>query len=61
MQVQRLGGFCLLVRRAVLDRVESALDEWTDLGRFDTDILSAKAHQRASRPCAGGTVSRDRS
>jgi GT2 family glycosyltransferase len=45
MQVERLGGFCLLVRRAVLDRVGSALDEWTDLGLFDTDILSAKAHQ----------------
>ena len=35
----------VLVRRAVLDRVGSALDEWTDLGLFDTDILSAKAHQ----------------
>jgi GT2 family glycosyltransferase len=45
MQVERLGGFCLLMRRAVLDRVGSALDEWTDLGLFDTDILSAKAHQ----------------
>jgi GT2 family glycosyltransferase len=45
MQVERLGGFCLLVRRAVLDRVGPGLDEWTDLSLFDTDILSAKAHQ----------------
>jgi GT2 family glycosyltransferase len=43
--VERLGGFCLLVRRAVLERVGTALDEWTDLGLFDTDILSAKARQ----------------
>ena len=45
MQVERLGGFCLLVRRAVLDRVGPGLDEWTDLSLFDTDILSAKARE----------------
>jgi O-antigen biosynthesis protein len=45
MQVERLGGFCLLMRRAVLERVAAALKDWTDLGLFDTDILSAKARQ----------------
>ena len=42
---ERLGGFCLLVKREVLDKVRAALDEWTDLSLFDSDILSAKAHQ----------------
>ena len=46
MQVERLGGFCLLVRRAVLDRIGAGLNEWTDLGLFDTDILSAKAREQ---------------
>ena len=45
MQVERLGRFCLLVRRAVLERVGWGLDEWRDLSLFETDILSAKAHQ----------------
>jgi glycosyltransferase involved in cell wall biosynthesis len=45
LQAERLGGFCLLVKRAVLQRVGTALNEWTDLGLFDTDILSAQAHQ----------------
>ena len=45
MQVQRLGGSCLLARRAVLDRIGPGLNEWTDLGLFDTDILSAKAQE----------------
>src|SRR6266581_2364845 len=45
MQVERLGGFCLLIRRAVLDRVNPSLPEWTDLSLFDTDILSARARQ----------------
>jgi GT2 family glycosyltransferase len=40
-----LAGFCLLVRRAVLDRVRPSLSEWTDLSLFDTDILSSKARQ----------------
>jgi GT2 family glycosyltransferase len=41
----RLGGFCLLIRRTVLDRVGTALNEWSDLSLFDSDIVSAKAHQ----------------
>jgi GT2 family glycosyltransferase len=45
LQTERLGGFCLLIRRAVLDRIGPGLNEWSDLGLFDTDILSAKARQ----------------
>jgi GT2 family glycosyltransferase len=45
MQAKRLGGFCLLIKRAVLKRIGAGLDRWTDLGLFDTDILSAKARQ----------------
>ena len=41
----RLGGFCLLIRRAVLDRIGSALNEWSDLSLFDTDIAGKKARQ----------------
>jgi O-antigen biosynthesis protein len=44
-KVPRLGGFCLLIRRQVLDRVRPDLIEWTDLSLFDTDILSSKAQQ----------------
>jgi GT2 family glycosyltransferase len=46
-EVERLGGFCLLLKRAVLKKIEqtSALRDWTDLGLFDTDILSVKARQ----------------
>jgi O-antigen biosynthesis protein len=43
--VDRLGGFCLLIRRTVLDRLGSALHQWTDLSLFDSDILSSKARQ----------------
>ena len=35
----------MLLRRAVLERVGPGLNAWTDLSLFDTDILSAKAHQ----------------
>jgi GT2 family glycosyltransferase len=47
MQTDRLGGFCLLLKREVLRRLtnQGGLDEWTDLGLFDTDILSAKARE----------------
>ncbi len=45
MEVERLGGFCLLMKREVLTKVGPDLDRWTDLGLFDTDILSAKARQ----------------
>jgi GT2 family glycosyltransferase len=43
-QCERLGGFCLLVKRDVLKRI-SHLREAGDLALFDTDILSAKARQ----------------
>jgi GT2 family glycosyltransferase len=45
MYAERLGGFCLLVKREVLDKVGKALDEWTDLSLFDSDILSSKAKE----------------
>jgi len=45
MYAERLGGFCLLIKREVLDKVGKALDEWSDLSLFDSDILSAKASQ----------------
>jgi len=46
LYAERLGGFCLLVKREVLDKIGSDLDQWTDLGLFDSDILSAKAKQQ---------------
>jgi GT2 family glycosyltransferase len=47
MQTDRLGGFCLLMKREVLRRLtnQGGLEKWTDLGLFDTDILSAKARE----------------
>jgi GT2 family glycosyltransferase len=42
-EADRLGGFCLLLKRAVLERI-GPLDE-EGLGLFDTDVLSAKARQ----------------
>jgi len=46
IEVERLGGFCLLLKREVLDRIGLVnLEKWTDLSLFDTDILSAKARQ----------------
>jgi len=45
VETERLGGFCLLIKRHVLDKIGAGLDEWTDLSLFDTDILSAKARQ----------------
>jgi GT2 family glycosyltransferase len=45
-EVDGLGGFCLLVKRQVLDRIGlHNLDKCTDLSLFDTDILSTKARQ----------------
>lgn len=44
MEAFRLGGFCMLLKREVLTRI-GPLDPWTDLGLFDTDILSMKARQ----------------
>jgi GT2 family glycosyltransferase len=45
MEVDRLGGFCLLFKREMLKKIESTsvLRQWTDLRLFDTDILSVKA------------------
>jgi GT2 family glycosyltransferase len=47
LEVERLGGFCVLVKRAVLKKLEqtSSLREWGDLALFDTDLLSLKARQ----------------
>jgi hypothetical protein len=46
MEVERLGGFCVLIKRAVLDKIGVAsLDGLTDLSLFDTAVLSAKARQ----------------
>src|SRR5262245_56227417 len=44
LEAERLGGFCLLVKREVLNRIGS-LDPFTDLSLFDTDILSSKTRQ----------------
>jgi O-antigen biosynthesis protein len=44
IEVERLGGFCLLIKREVLKRIGHLRDS-ADLGLFDTDILSAKARQ----------------
>jgi GT2 family glycosyltransferase len=51
IQVERLGGFCLLIRRAVLDRIGTKLDEWSNLSLFDTDILSMKAREAGFTLC----------
>jgi GT2 family glycosyltransferase len=40
----RLGGFCVLVKRQVLERI-GAPESWPGLGLFDTDWLSARARQ----------------
>lgn len=45
LEVERLGGFCLLMKREVLRRCATQLEKWTDLSLFDTDILSNKARQ----------------
>jgi GT2 family glycosyltransferase len=45
LYAERLGGFCLLVKRAVLNKIGSELNDSSDLGLFDTDILSAKARE----------------
>ena len=46
IEVERLGGFCVLLKRQVLDRIGlPRLEKWTDLSLFDTDILSVKAKQ----------------
>ena len=45
LHAERLGGFCLLIKREVLNRIGAELNDWSDLGLFDTDILSAKARE----------------
>jgi GT2 family glycosyltransferase len=42
-KADRLGGFCLLLRRDVITRIGPDLDKHSDLSLFDTDILSALA------------------
>jgi GT2 family glycosyltransferase len=44
LQAERLGGFCLLLKREVLEKI-GPLGKWSDLALFDSDILSAKARQ----------------
>jgi GT2 family glycosyltransferase len=44
LQAERLGGFCLLLRREVLARLGPPA-EWPGLGVFDTDWLGARARQ----------------
>jgi GT2 family glycosyltransferase len=44
VEVERLGGFCLLIKKTVLDRI-GPLGEWSDLALFDTEILNIKARQ----------------
>ncbi|MBX9677748.1 MAG: glycosyltransferase [Gemmataceae bacterium] len=47
LETERLGGFCLLMKREVLKRIDNQgqLDKWTDLSLFDSDIVSAKARE----------------
>ncbi len=46
LETDRLGGFCVLLKRQALDRIGLAnLEKWTDLSLFDTDILSTKVRQ----------------
>ena len=35
----------MFLKREVLERIGYELDKWSDLGLFDTDILSVKARQ----------------
>jgi GT2 family glycosyltransferase len=42
-EVERLGGFCLLLKRAVLKKLGPLGED--GLGIFDTDVLSQKARQ----------------
>ncbi len=44
LQAERLGGFCLLLKREVLGRLGPLLES-EGLGLFDTDVLSSKARQ----------------
>jgi GT2 family glycosyltransferase len=50
LEAERLGGFCLLAKRQVLKKIGHELEGWTDLGLFDSDILSVKARQVGYTP-----------
>src|SRR5262249_6944175 len=43
-EAERLGGFCLLLKREVLSRIGPLEDEG-GLGLFDTDLLRVQARQ----------------
>lgn len=45
VEVQSLSGFCVLLKREVLQKIGPRLDQWTDLSLFDTEILSAKVRE----------------
>jgi len=44
VEAERLGGFCLLLKREVLAKI-GPLDKVSGLGLFDTDVLSMRARQ----------------
>lgn len=44
VEADRLGGYCLLIKREAWQRM-GPLDPWTDLSLFDSDIVGAKAKQ----------------
>jgi GT2 family glycosyltransferase len=48
LEAERLGGFCLLLKREVLTRV-GPLEGEAGLGLFDTDLLSGRARQAGYR------------
>lgn len=47
LQTDRLGGFCVMLKRELYKRLDNQgqLSQWSDLGLFDTDILSIKARE----------------
>jgi len=40
VETDRLGGFCLILKKEALVKI-GPLDPWSDLSLFDTDILSS--------------------
>ena len=60
IETDALGGFCLLIRREVLERIRPALAKWTDLSLFDTDIAGKKARQEGFKlvVCRGRQLGR---
>ena len=46
LEADRLGGFCVLLKREALNRIGLVnLEKWTDMSLFDTDILGTKVRQ----------------